>query len=95
METVLQDFKINKQQVLCIVRDNAANMFSTVEKLNLATADEEDIYEVDSFIINESRFLDDNHAIIEEALNLCLIQHMRCAIHTLQLAIRDGSKNIV
>ena len=67
-------------------------MLSTVEKLNFATADEEDIYEVDSLIINESGFFDDNHAIIEEASNLCLIQQMRCAVDTLQLAIRDGLK---
>ena len=43
-------------------------------------------------IINESGFLDDNHAMIQEASNLCLIQHMRCAVHTLQLAIRNGLK---
>ena len=78
--------------ILCIFTDNAANMLSTVEKLNLATADEEDIHEVDSLIINENGFLDDNHAIIEEASNLCLIQHMLCAVYTLQLAIRDGLK---
>ena len=48
VETVLQDFKINKQQVLCIVTENAANRLSSVEKLNLATVDEEDIHEVDS-----------------------------------------------
>ena len=31
VETVLQDFEINKQQVLCIVTDNAANMLTTVK----------------------------------------------------------------
>ena len=70
-------------------------MLSSVEKLNLATVDKEDIPEVDSLIINESGFLDDNHAIIEEASNLCLIQRMRCAVHTLLLTIRDGLKNVV
>lgn len=38
MEGVLEDFEIKKEQILCVVTDNASNMLSTIEKMN---ADEE------------------------------------------------------
>lgn len=93
VESVLQDFEINKEQVLCIVTDNATNMLSTIDKINAATinnmSNEEDSSETDPLITIEDEFLDD---MIEEASKLFPIQHMRCVVHTLQLAIRDGLK---
>lgn len=98
VEKVLQDFEIKKEQVLCIVTDNASNMLSTIEKMNIATinedmeGNEEDISEIDSAIgitDQDDEFVDN---IVEEASKLSLIQHMRCVVHTLQLAVKDGLK---
>jgi hypothetical protein len=34
VEKNLEDFEIKKEQILCIVTDNASNMLSTIEKTN-------------------------------------------------------------
>ncbi|KAL8203142.1 UNVERIFIED_CONTAM: hypothetical protein K2H54_041872 [Gekko kuhli] len=76
-------------------------MLSTIEKMN---ADEEgnkqilELEEDSSASIGESLETEENADIfldnfVEEALKLATIYHMRCAIHTLQLAIRDGLKD--
>lgn len=85
---VLKDFNINREQVLLIVTDNASNMISTIEKINLHDEDRE-YEENDDDIYNEIEveILDD---FVEAAVQHSTIHHMRCAVHTLQLAIRDG-----
>ncbi|KAM5158321.1 LOW QUALITY PROTEIN: uncharacterized protein ACMZJ9_009610 [Mantella aurantiaca] len=101
VEGVLEDFEIKKEQILCVVTDNAFNMVSTIEKMN---ADEEgnkqilELEEDSSASIGESLETEENAGIfldnfIEEALKISTIHHMRCAVHTLQLAIRDGLKD--
>ena len=81
VEDVLKDFGIKKDQVLCIVTDNATNMVCMVDKLNDDEDDENDIFEDDE--IEEGEF-------IHGAEVSPFIELMRCGIHTLQLAIRDG-----
>lgn len=80
IEEVLNKFDIKKHQIIAIVTDNASNMILTTEKLN---DENENIEEQECEIVDEfSRDAFKND-----------IQHMRCAAHTLQLAIRDGLKN--
>ena len=97
IEDILAEFEIKKGQILCIVSDNASNMVKTVEKLNEtgfgndSASDGETNTQGDSEeFLEEDDTLDD---ITEEASLLCKISHMRCAVHTLQLAIRDGIKH--
>ncbi len=73
-------------------------MISTIKKLHRGTINkeivenEDDISEIDSAIEmmeQDDELLDD---IAEEATMLSHIKHMRCVVHTLQLAIRNGLK---
>lgn len=80
IEGVLSEFEIKKEQILCIVTDNASNMIKTIELLNEPDDEEQE---------HPNETLDD---ATEEASKLCQIKQMRCAVHTLQLAIRDGLK---
>jgi len=91
---VLEEYHIQKQQIVSIVTDNASNMIKTIEKLN-EDEDSNPMEKIESDVAeqeNERRdaTLDD---VTEEASKLCVIRHMRCAVHTLQLAIRDGLKD--
>lgn len=89
VKEVLNDFELSVTQVLAIVTDNASNMVSTVEKLN-AEAHEKTSSDEEEFIEEEI----DNS--VEDAVNelsdIYKMYHMRCAVHTLQLAVRDGLK---
>lgn len=90
---VLKDFGITKEQILLIVTDNASNMISTIEKLN-ADEDERHHEEIQERTENDETDLEDDFEMVdgfvEAAAELSTIHHMRCAVHTLQLAIRDG-----
>ena len=67
--------------------DNASNMTSFVEKFNQSNnEDEESDFEVDG-----STELDEED-VSYSVMELGVASHMRCAVHTLQLAIRDGFK---
>ncbi|XP_023222406.1 uncharacterized protein LOC111623902 [Centruroides sculpturatus] len=97
VQEVLEDFKIKKENILCIVTDNASNMLKITEKMNqdneIPLEDIHEIFSIDTQIepiIEKEEYLDD---IVEEASSMFQIQHMRCAVHTLQLAIRDGLKD--
>lgn len=100
VKEVLEEFGLTTRQVLAIVTDNASNMVSTIEKLNAELAEE-----VDSNESNESGLPEDDGGDMHEdtddgvygAMNelsresdLFEVYHMRCAVHTLQLAVRDG-----
>lgn len=99
VQEVLDDFKIKKEQILCIVTDNASNMLSTTEKMNKAIEENARVLEDNNETFasdpqtgqtrENNEYLDD---IVEEVSKAFQIQHMRCAVHTLQLAIRDGLK---
>ena len=88
-----------KKQIIVIVTDKASNMIKTVEKLNTS--------EDSAFGEGASTNLEDQHeeletldeyddqdlnTVTEYEANLCHVTHMRCAVHPLQLAIRDGLK---
>lgn len=98
---VLEEYGISKEQVLAIVTDNASNMTSAIEKLNEypTEADNELLGEITSqndSLENEleTESYDEEtlfHAICDIS-ELSRIEHMRCAVHTLQLAVRDGLK---
>ena len=96
VEDILKDFEIKKKQILCIVIDNASNMLSTIEKMNKTEEEkfttEGDVSDSDSE--TETAEIEQNYEtsddIAEEASELNKIKHMRCVVHTLQLAIRDG-----
>lgn len=100
VQEVLDDFKIKKEQILCIVTDNASNMLSTTEKMNKAIEESARVLEDNNETfasdpqtgqtMENNEYLDD---IVEEVSKVFQIQHMRCAVHTLQLAIRDGLKD--
>jgi len=90
VEDVLKDFEISKQQVLAVVTDNASNMTLAVQKLS----------EDSITVIAEIEDKLEGISILEEETSLAFrydsefktMTHMRCAAHTLQLAIRDGLK---
>lgn len=86
---VLQEFNIKIEQIVSIVTDNARNMLSTVEKLSTIEAEDD----IDDYsIMDDYSILDDTFD--DTASELFKIHHMRCAVHTLQLAIRDGLREV-
>lgn len=100
IEDVLKDFEIKKENILTIVTDNASNMIKTVEKLNEKKKDFE-LEDVDSDLDEEDENLGVDETLDAIASNFTSfpvsninIQHMRCVVHTLQLAIRDGLKGV-
>jgi len=90
VEDVLKDFEISKQQVLAVVTDNASNMTLAVQKLS----------EDSITVVAENEDELEGISILEEETGLAFrydsefktMTHMRCAIHILQLAKRDGLK---
>jgi len=85
LETVLKEFDLNKQQILAIVTDNASNMASSVEKFNEMNVSVE--VDEDTSGLNE-----EFDRALSGMVEFSSTAHMRCAVHTLQLAIRDGLK---
>ena len=83
-ETTLQKFDVPKENVLCLVVDNASNMTKTVERLN-----ENDMPFKDPDVMHNNA-VDEEVDSDDEPVTLVNIDHMRCAVHTLQLAIKDG-----
>ena len=84
LETVLKEFNLKKQQVLAIVTDNASNMARSVEKFKVLPEVEAD---------EDSSALDEVFdSAMSRMVGFSSTTHMRCAVHTLQLAIRDGLK---
>jgi len=90
VEDILKNFEISKQQVLSVVTDNASNMTLAVQKSSedsiTVVAENEDELEGIS-MLEEETSLDFRYDSEFKTMT-----HMRCAAHTLQLAIRDGLK---
>ena len=84
----MQQFGIAKENILCLVVDNASNMTKTIERLN------EDDPEVESDTPQDEAAdeSEDYDGIENDCAMRVNIHHMRCAVHTLQLAIKDGLK---
>lgn len=93
VEGVIKEFEIDKKQILAIVTDNASNMIKAVEKLN-EMAEIMKIQNIEEDTEENSEL--DLHAICETGVtaftNFSNIAHMRCTMHTLQLAINDSLK---
>ena len=90
VEDVLKDFEISKKQVLAVVTDNASNMILAVQKLS-----ENSI----TVVAENEGELEGISTLEEEETSLAFrydsefkTTHMRCAAHTLPLAIHDGLK---
>jgi hypothetical protein len=96
---VLDDFGIPLTQVLCCVTDNASNMVKLVKNFNedLASAEETNYENEDcSSSSDEDERSEESENALDSSVQLSLpvtISHVRCAMHTLQLAVLDGLKN--
>lgn len=94
MDTVLSDYEIPLSHILCCVTDNASNMVKLVSSmsrdLESATQDQEEQDSSDED--EESHNIDEGTIDLSPAISAS-IEHMRCAAHTLQLAVYDGIKN--
>ena len=86
---LLKGFDISKQQVLAVVTDNASNMTLAVQKLSedsvTVVAENED--ELEGISI-----LEETSLAFRYDSEFKTMTHMRCAAHTLQLAIHNGLK---
>ena len=84
----MQQFGIAKENVLCLIVDNASNMTKTIERLNESDP-EADPSTTQDETADESKDYGDIEDDCAMSIN---IHHMPCAVHTLQLAIKDGLK---
>lgn len=96
LNKVLEDFNIPLSQVLCCVTDNASNMIKIVKDFNQDLSSAAAAQDEDSSS-DEDNDEDDHNEEAERALDNSVkmslpvtISHVRCAMHTLQLAILDG-----
>ncbi|XP_058817388.1 uncharacterized protein LOC131680695 [Topomyia yanbarensis] len=91
IEEVLKEYDIALEQVLTVTCDNGANMLAAVKELDkhvqMITADKLFVDE-DDFENNDELF---NDLINELSTKVSLI---RCAVHTLQLAVTDAIKAV-
>ena len=90
VEDVLKAFEISKQQILAVVTDNALNMILAVQKLsedsiNIVAENEDELEGI-------SKLEEETSLAFRYDAEFKTMTHMRCAAHTLQLAIRDGLK---
>lgn len=102
---VLADFGIPLNQVLCCVTDNAANMVKVVKDFNVdlaaaaqpqSSSSQGDQDQEDSDSDEDEDKTGDDDMDLPSLLEYSLpptITHIRCGVHTLQLAIMDGLKN--
>ena len=90
VEDVLTNFEISKQQVLAVVTDNGSNITLPVQKLS----------EDSITVVAENKDELEGISTLDEETSLAFrydsecktMTQMRCAAHTLQLAICDGLK---
>lgn len=93
VEQVIKEYEIDKKQILAVVTDNASNMIKAVEKLNEREVSEDLEEQYHTNEQEENSEVDEIFEMnISRVANVSSIRHMRCAVHTLQLAINDGLK---
>ena len=88
----IQQFSIAKENILCLVVDNARNMTKTIERLN-----EDDSEAEPKPVTSQDEAADESEDYdgIEDNCAMPInIYHMRCAVYTLQFAIKDGLKQL-
>ena len=85
LNSTLRKYEAPTKNVLALIVDNASNMTKTVERLN--ENDTSALLEETPSLLEED---DDNDH--NELPSLVCIHHMRCAVHTLQLSIKNGLK---
>ena len=99
IQKVLDEYEIPLKNVIMCVTDNAKNMIGTVQQINrdiqaeggsrdVDVDDDEDDEDED----NEDDDVEPSDLDLEAACPPCC-EHMRCAAHTLQLAVGDGLKH--
>ena len=97
IQKVLDEYEIPLKNVIMCVTDNTKNMIGTVKDINRDFQAEGGSGDVDAD--DDEDYEDDEDEDVEpsdldlEAACLPSCEHMRCAAHTLQLAIGDGLKH--
>ncbi|SPP89623.1 Hypothetical predicted protein [Drosophila guanche] len=76
IESILEDFSLTKSQIYSVTSDNGRNIIKSIE------------------IINEDSdaSADDDEEELETQVNVCSMASLKCAAHTLQLAVKDFLK---
>lgn len=86
IENILDEFGIEKMQIYCITTDNGRNMIKAVELLNEGLDDSSgNSDQYDEQLVNDN--------IIDD-LNISSITSIKCAAHSLQLAVKDFLQEI-
>lgn len=81
LENVLSDFQIKKKQIYCITTDNGRNMLKAVETFSSKDPNEPD--ENEDFDDTDDSLSEDMFDAPDQIISI------KCAAHTLQLAIKD------
>lgn len=81
VESILEEFQIEKSQIYCVITDNGKNMVKTVDILN----GDNNFIECDT-----DDEIDDDEILNELTINS--ITSIKCAAHSLQLAVKDFFK---
>ncbi|GLV36174.1 hypothetical protein CBL_21482, partial [Carabus blaptoides fortunei] len=89
VEKVLEKYSIDIQQIYSITTDNGANMISFVNLLGIEIEDEYSVIEIE----NETRDHFEDGVFFDNNFTFNNLIGIRCAAHTLQLAIKDSIKN--
>ena len=88
LNTTMHKFEIAPENLLALIVNNASNMTKTVELLN--QNDTPVTVSPDEIPSDDDDENDDDNEFA--GASLVHIHHMRCVVHTLQLAIKDGLK---
>jgi len=89
LENVLKEFEIKKSQIYCITTDNGRNMLKAVEIFSNENSNESEEDEEEA--INSEKFAETlMENVCSEEQNIISV---KCAAHTLQLAVKDYLSN--